>query len=202
MIGWIFGTIVQKTPPVVLLNVNGIGYELEAPMTTFYHLPDAGREVALFTHQIIRDDGHHLYAFGNEDERNVFRMLLRVNGVGAKLGLAILSGLDAQSFARCIFDGDTVALTKLPGIGKRTAERLIMELRDRLVSASISGGDDPTAAVALSSQSARNPAAEAVTALEALGLKNQEATRRVKAIDCQGLACEEIVRLALQQLVR
>ena len=202
MIGWINGTILQKTPPVVLLNVNGIGYELEAPMTTFYRLPETGAGVALFTHQIIREDGHHLYAFSNENERDVFRMLLRVNGVGAKLGLAILSGMDAQAFTQCVYDGDTVALAKLPGIGKKTAERLVLEMRDRLNRAPTRDAGGLTSKGVLSNQAIKDPSAEAISALESLGLKNQEATRRVRAIDCEGLKCEDIVRLALQQLVR
>ena len=132
VIGWLSGTLRAKHPPQLLLDVSGVGYELEAPMTTFYDLPGVGEEVTLFTHLAVREDAHTLYAFAKLSDRDLFRSLLRVNGVGAKLALTILSGMDGPSFARCVQESDTAALVRLPGVGKKTAERLIIELRDRL----------------------------------------------------------------------
>ena len=201
MIGWIRGKLLAKRPPLLLLDVNGIGYELEGPMTTFYVLPELGEGVTLFVHQIVREDAHHLYGFANEHERDVFRMLLKVNGVGAKLGLTILSGMDAGTFAQCVFAGDAAALAKLPGIGKKTAERLIIEMRDRL--------DKDSAVVAVGAMGGadhliikNDPIREAVDALVALGFKQQEASQQIRSIDSDGLGCEEIVRLALKSMVK
>lgn len=201
MIAWIEGVVRQKRPPHLLLDVGGLGYELESPMTTFYDLPELGERIALFTHQVIREDAHHLYGFASQRDRDLFRMLLKVNGVGAKLGLAILSGMDANTLGRCIFEADTASLSRLPGIGKKTAERLVIEMRDRLErtgsgAAERWSGPSPAAAVA------EDPIAESVNALVALGLKPQEASRRVSSVFEEGLACEEIVRRALQAMVR
>lgn len=199
MIGWIEGRIREKHPPYLLVDVNGVGYELEAPMTTFYTLPVTGQPVKLYTHQVVREDAHHLYGFTARRDRDVFRMLLKVSGVGAKIGLAILSGMDANAFSRCVFEGDTASLSRLPGIGKKTAERLVIEMRDRL---------DRTdgASVPIPGTSPRpagtDPVGEAVSALVALGFKPQEASQRVRKVAGEGLACEEIVRLALQSLVK
>ena len=201
MIGWIRGKLLSKRPPFLLLDVQGVGYELEGPMTTFYTLPDAGDTVALFTHQIVREDAQHLYGFANEQERNVFRLLLKVNGVGAKLALTILSGMDAATFSRCVFEGDAASLAKLPGIGKKTAERLIIEMQDRLDKSPMPAYVRPTAPGA-DPIPTDDPVREAVGALISLGFKPPEASRQVHAIDCQGLSCEEIVRRALQTMVR
>ncbi len=196
MIGWLRGTLRARQAPWLLLDVGGVGYEIQAPMTTFYDLPTSGSEISLYTHLVVREDSHALYGFAHEAERDIFRALLRVNGVGAKVGLAILSGLDAGALTRCIAEEDTARLTTIPGIGKKTAERLIMELRDRLPASSISAGitlpDGDGVAVAL------EPTAEAVSALVALGFKPPEASRRIRAINEDGLACEELVRRALQ----
>ena len=116
MIAWLEGTLREKTPVRVVVDVNGVGYELQAPMTTFYTLPQTGEAVKLHTHQIVRDDAHQLYGFAERRDRDVFRMLLKVSGVGAKIGLAILSGMDARAFSRCIFEGDTASLSRLPGL--------------------------------------------------------------------------------------
>lgn len=196
MIGRLTGLLCERHPPSLLLDVRGVGYELEAPMTTFYVLPEPGAEVTLFTHQVIRDDAARLYGFAQVQERNFFRVLLRINGVGAKLGLAILSGMDAAALARCVYESDTDRLMRLPGVGKKTAQRLVMEMRDRLDSTSDSVVSPS------SSQPPGQPVAEAVSALVALGLSAPEASRQVRAIDCQDLACEEIVRRALQSLAR
>lgn len=201
MIAWIKGLLRDKQPPWLLVDVAGIGYELQAPMSTFSALPKTGAEVVLFAHQVVRDDSHQLFGFAQRSERDVFRQLLKVNGVGAKVALAILSGMDVTTLGRCVLEGDTASLGRLPGIGKKTAERLVIELRDRLgplPTAGLSGatpqGDSPDAAFA--------PAAEAVSALIALGLKPPEASRRVAAIDCADRACEDIVRLALKAMVK
>lgn len=200
MIGWIEGLLKEKHPPHLLVDVNGVGYELEAPMTTFYTLPPLGETVKLYTHQVVREDAHHLYGFSLRRDRDVFRMLLKVSGVGAKIGLAILSGMDANAFSRCVFEGDTGSLSKLPGIGKKTAERLIIEMRDRLDRAdgAMAAPVPGTAHV----PPPADPVGEAVSALVSLGFKPQEASQRVRAVPSEGLVCEEIVRLALQSLVK
>ena len=137
MIGRIQGKLLSKQPPGLLVDVHGVGYEMEAPMSTFYQLPAPGEEVVLHTHMVVREDAQLLYAFYSIGERSLFRSLIRINGVGPKLGLTILSGISAEAFARAVQEGDAAALTGLPGVGKKTAERLIVELRDKL-------GDDIT----------------------------------------------------------
>jgi Holliday junction DNA helicase RuvA len=197
VIGRLRGEIVAKRPPHLLVDVSGVGYELEAPMSTFYDLPAVGAAVVLHTHLVIREDAHVLYAFAREPERALFRSLLRVSGVGPKMALAILSGMNADEFARCVQRDDTAALSRLPGIGKKTAERLIIEMRDRLARL-----DDEALAVA-----ARSPAAgpgapsaleDAVSALIALGYKAPEASRMVRAVAAEGLASEDLIRAALK----
>ncbi|MDZ7749861.1 MAG: Holliday junction branch migration protein RuvA [Halofilum sp. (in: g-proteobacteria)] len=132
MIGRLTGTLARKQPPSLLVDVGGVGYELEAPMSTFYDLPEVGAEVTLLTHMVVRDDAHLLFGFARESERYLFRTLLKVSGVGAKMALAVLSGMSADDFARCIESDDVTALTRLPGIGRKTAQRLVVEMRDRL----------------------------------------------------------------------
>lgn len=201
MIGWLHGTLRVKRAPYLVLDVHGVGYELEAPMTTFYGLPEVGQPVTLYAHQVVREDAHQLYGFLREEERNLFRAMLRVSGIGARLALAILSGMDAAGFARCIRANDTASLTKLPGIGKKTAERLVVEMRDRLDGERLAGA--PGAVPAHSGPPpAPDPVAEAVSALVALGFKPYEASQHVRAIDCRDLPSEEIVRRALQSLVK
>jgi Holliday junction DNA helicase RuvA len=194
MIGRLRGELVAKRPPHLLLEVGGVGYELEAPMTTFYSLPGIGETVILYTHLHVRDDAHILYAFGDAAARGLFRALLKVNGVGAKMALAILSGMDADGFARCVHAGDTAALNRLPGVGRKTAERLIMEMRDRLDSKTEMMAPAHTAA-----EDARaDPADDAVRALVALGYKPQEASRMINRVEGCGQTREEIIRLALK----
>ena len=200
MIAWIKGVLRDKQPPWLLVDVRGIGYELQAPMTTFGALPATGTEVTLFAHQVVRDDAHQLFGFARRAERDVFRELLRVNGVGAKMALAILSGMDAVTLGRCVLEGDTTSLSRLPGIGKKTAERLVIEMRDRL--GRLPGGADAGLASADGVSVPGDPSAEAVSALIALGLKPPEASRRVAAVDSTDLACEDIVRLALKAMVK
>jgi Holliday junction DNA helicase RuvA len=201
LIGWIRGRLLGKRPPLLLLDVHGVGYELEAPMTTFYELPEVGEEISLFTHQVVRDDAHHLYGFSRERERNVFRLLLRVSGVGGKLALAILSGMDAAAFSRCVFEGDTASLTRLPGIGKKTAQRLVMEMRDRLDRIPADGYAGPGRSLP-EAVPPDDPVNEAISALVSLGLKPQEASQKVHRIEAKGLSSEQMIRLALQTMVK
>ena len=196
MIGHLRGRLLHKQPPTVVLDVGGVGYELEAPMTTFYDLPGLGEDATLHTHMVVRDDGHYLYGFSRVTERKLFRELLRVSGVGPRVGLAILSGLNTDAFLACLVDEDIERLTCVPGVGRKTAQRLIVELRDRLMS-------DPQAVAAGAGGSAtlgqRDPVAEAVSALIALGYKPQQASRAVHGVEsASGLSSEEIIRRALQ----
>ena len=190
MIGRLEGILRERQPPRLLVDVGGVGYELEAPMTTFYALPPIGEPVVLHTHQMVRDDAPCLYGFDRPLERDTFRRLLRVSGVGGKVALALLSGLDADGLARCVRAGDAAGLARVPGIGKKTAERLLFELRDRL----------PGAAAAAADVS-EEPVAEAVAALAALGFSSNEAQKRVSAVDAAGLDSEAIVRAALRGVV-
>jgi Holliday junction DNA helicase RuvA len=199
MIGLLRGRLLVKHPPQLLLDVQGVGYEIEAPMTTFYDLPAPGAEVVLHTHLVVREDAHTLYGFATVTDRDLFRNLLRVNGVGARLALAILSGMDAGAFARCIHAGDSAALVRLPGVGKKTAERLIIEMRDRLEKAGALQVSGTAGAIATAPV---QPVEEAVTALIGLGYKPQEASRMVRGLDTTNLSSEEIIRSALQATVQ
>ncbi len=202
MIGRIRGTLLNRQPPELLVDVQGVGYEMEAPMSTFYQLPAVGEEVVLHTHMVVREDAQLLYAFYSTGERKLFRDLIRINGVGPKLGLTILSGISAQDFARAVQDGDAAALTGLPGVGKKTAERLIVELRDKLGDGITPIYEDSGGAFAGSANQAHNPVSDAVSALTALGYKAQEASRMVRAIDARGLETEAIIKAALQGSVK
>jgi len=195
MIGFLRGKLVAKLPPLLLLDVQGVGYEIEAPMTTFYQLPATGAEIILHTHLVVREDAHILFGFSNEADRLMFRTLIKVNGVGPKLALTILSGQSAEEFHRCIQNNDTQALVRLPGVGKKTAERLIIEMRDRL--------PDTTGASAASLDDTEhpvpgNPKQEAISALCSLGYKPPDAAKMVQNINSEGKNCEDIIRLALQ----
>lgn len=193
MIGFLRGKILRKQPPLLVLDVHGVGYEVEAPMSTFYDLPDTGAEITLHTHLIVREDAHILFGFLTESERRMFRSLIRVNGVGPRLALTILSGISADAFARCVRDSDSAALTRLPGIGKKTAERLVVEMRDRLDQFQEGLADGATAG---------SPREEALSALIALGYKPPEATRMLQGIKETDLSSEELIRRALQSAVR
>jgi Holliday junction DNA helicase RuvA len=200
MIGRLRGIIVEKRPPFLLIDVHGVGYELEAPMTTFYRLPAINHEVVLHTHLVVREDAQLLYGFGSEDERRLFRDLLKVSGVGPKVALAILSGIETDQFAACVQQGDVSRLTRLPGIGKKTAERLIVEMRDRLhdwqAQPGISGRPSEAAVAA------DDPVADAVSALIALGYKPNEASRHVHSVAASGMSSEAIIREALRNVAR
>jgi holliday junction DNA helicase RuvA len=192
MIGSVRGRIASKTPPQLTVEAGGLGYELEAPMSTFFLLPAVGEEVRLLTHLVVREDAHILYAFATENERRLFRSLIKVSGVGPKIALALLSGISVEAFAQCVQNQDIVALTRVPGIGRKTAERLVVEMRDRL---------GPTADPAVSSAASTlspNPEAEAFGALVALGYKPAEATRLLKAAGPGTHSTEELIRRALQ----
>ncbi len=200
MIGRLRGTLLHKQPPHLLLDVQGVGYEVEVPMSTFYELPAEGGEVVLFTHLLVREDAHLLCGFATAAERALFRSLIKVSGVGAKLALAILSGISAEGFANCVQRQDTATLTRLPGIGKKTAERLIIEMRDRLegFTAAAVGATGSAADRAM----ADNPVEDAVSALVSLGYKPPEAARLVRGVECVDLPSEEIIRRALQAAVK
>lgn len=199
MIGRLRGELVIKQPPYLLVDVNGVGYELEAPMSTFYNLPQ-GETVSLFTHLAIREDAHVLYGFFSDSERTLFRALLRISGVGAKMALSILSGMSAEEFACSVQNNDTATLVRLPGIGKKTAERLIVEMRDRIGKLSLPGGVFSPSAAAESAAAMASPQGEASEALVALGYRPADAERMVKAVAGEGLTSEAIIRAALKAL--
>lgn len=195
MIGRLHGVLLRKEPPALLVDAGGVGYELEAPMTTFYDLPAVGEPVTLYTHLVVRQDAHLLYGFVRESQRRLFRELLKVNGVGPRVALAVLSGLSDAEFSRCVVDEDIARLTKVPGIGRKTAERLVIELRDKLPR------DIPTPAsttAAAGPVAPGDPVSEAVSALVSLGYKPNEASRAVRSVATQGLGAEEIIRQALK----
>ena len=193
MIGQVHGKLVYKQPPRLLVDVAGIGYELEAPMTTFYNLPETGTEVCLHTHVVVRDDAHLLYGFTEQRQRDVFRNLLKVNGVGPRVALAILSGLTVEDLVACVSAADAAMLTRVPGIGRKTAERLIVDLRDRLDGIEGSGssfvGTRPL-----------TPEHDAVSALVALGYRQTDAARAIRATASDDAGVEELIRTALASL--
>ena len=200
MIGQIRGILIHKQPPHMMVDVQGVAYEIEAPMTTFYKLPEISVEITLFTHLAIRDDAHLLFGFATQEERTMFRTLIKVNGVGAKMALTILSGMEADVFAQCIRDGDAESLVRLPGVGKKTAERLIVEMRDRLKDWELSGAVNSDSNNAPGRTS--NQSDDAISALVALGYKPQEASRFVYAVASEEMNSEEIIREALKASVR
>lgn len=201
MIGSIRGTLLEKHSPELVVDVGGLGYELLAPLTTFLQLPETGSQVQLYTHLAVREDAHTLYGFASQRERNLFRELIKVNGVGPKLALTILSGIDADEFAQLVRDGNTAALVRLPGIGKKTAERLLIEMSDRLVH--WQGDTSVAQPVAAGTQPRNARLAEAESALVALGYKPQEASRAVAAVSDEAItSSEELIRLALRGMVK
>jgi Holliday junction DNA helicase RuvA len=201
MIGSLSGRVAYRSPPHLLLEVGGVGYEVEAPMSTFYSLPAVGQPVHLLTHLVVREDAHVLYGFATAQERALFRNLLKVSGVGPRIALAILSGVTAEAFAQAVRAGDSATLTRIPGVGRKIAERLTVEMRDRLDDSSML-----TAAVAQVPGAQRpepGAGAEAYGALVALGYKPAEATQLLKALgeDAATLSTEELIRRALQSAV-
>jgi Holliday junction DNA helicase RuvA len=200
VIGRLRGTLAEKQPPHLLLDVGGVGYEVEVPMTTLYRLPAQGEIVTLHTHLVVREDAHLLYGFGEKRERELFRELIRLNGVGPKLALALMSSLEVDELVRCVQAQDTAALVKVPGVGKKTAERLLVELKDRFKAWESLPGIAP---LVLPNQAAvvASAEADAVSALVALGFKPQEASRAVAAVEGDDLSSEELIRRALKGMV-
>jgi holliday junction DNA helicase RuvA len=192
LIGRVQGKILEKNSHQVVVDVQGLGYEVEIPLTTFFHLGENGSEVMLYTHLVVREDAHLLFGFSTVSERELFRALIKVNGVGPKLAVAILSGVDVKAFSRCIQNNDVKALTALPGVGKKTAERLIIEMRDRLPA--LADGFLPSA------QRAPDVVADAEAALIGLGYKPQEAARALAQIEDQDVSVERLIRQALKSL--
>jgi Holliday junction DNA helicase RuvA len=192
VIGRLLGRLMRKQPPELLLDVGGVGYELEAPMTAFYDLPALGQEITMYTHLVVRDDAHLLFGFTDLRQRDLFRILLKVSGVGPRVGLAILSGLTSEDLVSCITVGDAEQLVRIPGIGRKTAERLIVDLRDRLDSSS---GDKQSLPVGITT-----PEQDAISALLTLGYRSSDAVRAVRESDALGDSVEELIRNALKNL--
>src|SRR5512140_2063060 len=192
MIGRLSGILLEKNPPQVLVDVQGVAYEVDVPMSTFYNLPGTGERVALFTHLVVREDAHLLFGFGNESERRAFRQLLKISGVGARTALAVLSGLSVAELAQAVTMQETGRLTKIPGIGKKTAERLLLELKDKL-------GADLTSTVGVNRPAPAS--ADVLNALLALGYSDREAQSAVKALP-EGIAVSDGIRQALKSLAK
>jgi Holliday junction DNA helicase RuvA len=192
MIGRLTGTLVEKNPPQLLLDVQGVAYEVDVPMSTFYNLPATGERVVLFTHLVVREDAHLLFGFGTEHERRTFRQLVKISGIGARTALSVLSGLSVAELAHAVTMQDTGRLTKIPGIGKKTAERLLLELKDKLAA-------DVTSVVGI--HRAPPASADVLNALLALGYSDKEALRAVKELP-EGLAVGEGIRHALKRLAK
>ncbi|MBP9046401.1 MAG: Holliday junction branch migration protein RuvA [Moraxellaceae bacterium] len=195
MIARLTGQLIEKQPPTLVVEVNGIGYELEAPMSTFYKVT-LGAAVTLYVHQVVREDANLLYGFASREERDMCRTLLKVNGVGPKMALAILSSMEADAFAACIRQGDIATLTRIPGVGKKTAERLIIEMRDR-----VGNGSASLNAIAGELVPA-TPEHDAITALISLGYKAAEAERAVGRITLENASAEDLIRQALKGMVK
>jgi Holliday junction DNA helicase RuvA len=200
VIGFLKGRLAVKQPPFLMVDVNGVGYEMEAPMSTFYGLPAVGELVALFAHLVVREDAHILYAFGTDGERRLFRGLLKVSGVGPKIALGILSGASVDDFLRIVEAEDIAMLTRIPGIGRKTAERVIIEMRDSVKKLSMpADGGSPTG---MGVGAAVTPQGEAFSALIALGYKPPEVARLLKSVDEPDLATTEIIRRALKSAAK
>jgi len=194
MIGWLRGRLAAKTPPSLVLDVNGVGYECETPMSTFFSLPEVGAELTLRTHLVVREDAHILYAFATDEERRVFRGLLKVSGVGPKIALGILSGLSVSDFLRVVEAEDAAALVRIPGVGRKTAERILIDMRDKTADLASHG------AAFIPSVAGAVPSAhqEATVALVALGYRPQEVVRLLKAAGDDVQTTEELIRRALR----
>jgi len=193
MIGSLRGRLTHKQAPSVIIECHGVGYEVETPMSTFLELPPTGNELFLFTHMVVREDAQMLFGFATQEERALFRMLLKISGVGAKMGLAVLSAMSVDGFRRCVEYEDAASLVKVPGVGKKTAERLIIEMRDRI--------DTPSAQSGATTIELRAGAkSEAVDALISLGYKPREVQKLIGELDVDGKSAEDIIRLALRQV--
>ena len=199
MIGFLKGKLLQKHPPFLLLDVQGVGYEIESPMTTFYALPEVPSEISLFVHLVVREDAHRLYGFSDQMQRELFRRFLKLNGIGPKIGLAILSTFNANEVIACIYREDVVQLTGVPGIGKKSAERMIIEMRDSIATLGKAlGQTDHKAAIEVN----QRPVQDAVEALISLGYKPTDANKAVRAVESDSNQLDELIRNALQYLTR
>jgi Holliday junction DNA helicase RuvA len=197
MIGYLRGRLAAKHPPALVVDVGGVGYECEAPMSTFYALPQTGAEVLLHTHLVVREDAQLLYAFATEQERRLFRSLLKVSGVGPKIALGLLSGINVDGFLLCIEAQDADPLVRIPGVGRKTAERLLIEMRDRVKELGVGGAGAPLAATAGDGGSAQQ---EAYGALVALGYRPAEVVKLLKSVAAEGATTEDLIRRALQSV--
>ena len=200
MISRLRGILLEKSPPQLLIDVTGVGYEVQAPMSTFYQLPNVGEEICLLTHLIVREDAHVLYGFVKPRERQLFRYLIRINGIGPKIALAILSGIEPDQFVRCVMDNNIETLIRIPGIGKKTAERLLVEMRDRLKTW-LGEEEKESNSTSTGMKKFLNVVQEAVSALVALGYKPQEASKAISRVDLPNASCEELIKAALQGMV-
>lgn len=202
MIGRLTGIVADKQAPDVLVDVNGVGYEVQLPLTSFYELPEEGQQTTIYTHFVVREDAQLLYGFSSKQERSLFRLLIKANGVGPKLGLTILSGLTAEQFVACVEQDDVTTLVKLPGVGKKTAERLLIEMRDRIKALDVAPDFMPK--MEMESSLLTNKANEyddAVSALMALGYSSQQANKAVKAVHVDGIDSETLIRNALKNML-
>ncbi|WP_198264210.1 Holliday junction branch migration protein RuvA [sulfur-oxidizing endosymbiont of Gigantopelta aegis] len=204
MIGRLSGILIQKQAPFLMVDVQGVGYEVQAPMSTFYNLPELDKPVVLLIHMVVREDAQLLYGFYSESERRLFKSLIRVNGVGPKLGLTILSGISANEFVQVVKNNDESGLVRLPGIGKKTAQRLIIEMRDRLDDwqDESQGELGETSTSSDNSMSGQDIIKEATSALIALGYKPIEASKMISKLDKQDQSSESLIKQALQNTVR
>lgn len=198
MIGRLHGKILEKSPPEVVLDVNGVGYEVLLPMTSFYNLPSLNEEVTIFTHLVVREDAHLLFGFAQKQDRTLFRELIKTNGVGPKLALAILSAMSVSQFATAIEQEELAKLTKIPGVGKKTAERLLVELKGKFKGVSQNDFFIEQSSDHIVAQTANSPADEACDALIALGYKPNDAEKMIKKINKAGATAEQLIREALK----
>jgi len=198
MIARLSGTLLEKNPPHLVIDVNGVGYEVEVPLGVFSDLPENGKQVAILIHHHFSQDSQTLYGFASLGERDLFRKLLKISGIGAKMALTILSGASGEELARYVSTADVASLVRMPGIGKKTAERIIMELRDKLEGINLGAGGTATAGAAIST----DPVTEASHALASLGYKSAEVSRMISAVAEAGMDAEEIIRKALQTRVK
>ena len=202
MIGRLTGIVADKQAPDVLIDVQGVGYEVQLPLTSFYELPEEGQKTTIYTHFVVREDAQLLYGFSSKQERSLFRLLIKANGVGPKLGLTILSGLTAEQFVACVEQDDVTTLVKLPGVGKKTAERLLIEMRDRIKALDVAPDFMPKLEMESSLMSNKvNEFDDAVSALVALGYSSQQANKAVKAVHADGVDSETLIRNALKNML-
>mgnify|MGYP000439009727 CR=1 FL=1 len=202
MIGRLRGTLIEKLPPEIVIECQGVGYEVSMPMTSIYALPNENEEATIYTHFVVREDAQLLYGFASKQERSLFRLLIKANGVGPKLGLTILSGLNAEQFVTCVEQDDVTTLVKLPGVGKKTAERLLVEMRDRIKDLNIAPEFMPKTAIESSVlQNSASDFDDAVSALVSLGYSSQQASKAVKAVVKDGEDSEVLIRNALKNML-